>query len=77
VTDEQGMPMSEFKIVAESFQSELKKVFEDLLDARMGQDVIKSEIIKHQQGIQQLHLEMKAGFLSVKEQLSQIREVLN
>ena len=77
MTDEQGMPMSEFKIVAESFQSELKKVFEDLLDARMGQDVIKSEIIKHQQGIQQLHLEMKAGFLSVKEQLSQIREVLN
>jgi len=74
MTDERGISMSEFKTVVESFQSDLKKVVEVVLDLRTGVETVKSDVRKNQQDVQQLRLEMKAGFYSVNEQLSTVKE---
>jgi hypothetical protein len=74
MADERGISMSEFKTVVENFQSDLKKVVEVVLDLRAGLDAVKSDLGKHQQDTQQLRLEMKAGFLSVNDQFSMMKE---
>jgi hypothetical protein len=71
MTDERGISMSEFKTVVESFQSDLKKVTEVVLDVREGMDAMKS---KTQQDMQRLRLEMKAEFHIVKEQIGLLHE---
>ena len=41
--EERGISMSEFKTVVESFQSDLKKVAEAVLDVRAGMGAIKAD----------------------------------
>lgn len=60
--------------MVESFQSDLKKIHEIVLEIHANQDTVKLEIIKSRQEIQQFRLEMKDAFFLGREQITLMQD---